>query len=130
MNREISFRTNLFESKKVQPHFINDRCFGEDLANWLLGKLSESQFSFSEPYQEDWGWEIEAEKDSETFFVQIGIVDESIGENDAEWLISVEKVKSWFSFGKRSNLNFEILCQKIEEVLRKEPQISEISQTK
>lgn len=130
MNKEFSFQSNLFENKKAQPHFINDRCFGEDLANWLVNKLNESQFSFSKPYQEDWGWEIECKKGFEKFFIQIGIMDESIGEDDAEWLISIEKTKSWFSFGKQDKLDFENLYRKIEEVLSSEPQIFKISQTK
>lgn len=127
MNKEVSFRTNLFSSKEVKPHFINERCFGEDLADWIIDKLRESEFSFSEPYQEDWGWEIEAKKDEEIFFVQIGIMDESIGEENAEWLISVEKPKSWFSFGKQNPFNFEKLCREIAEILTREPRITEIS---
>jgi len=129
MNREIVFRTNLFESRRAQPHFINERCFGEDLAHWLVEKLSTSGFSFGEPYQEDWGWEIEAEKDGEIFFVQIGIMDESIGTENAEWLVSIEKPKSWFSFGTPNPLNFEALCREIEAVLRAERAITEISRT-
>ncbi len=127
MNREVSFRTNLFESKEIKPHFINERCFGEDLANWIIDKLRESEFSFSEPYQEDWGWEIDAKKDEERFFVQIGIMDESIGEENAEWMISIEKPKSWFSFGKQNPFNFEKLCREIDEILTREPRITEIS---
>jgi len=129
MNREVAFWTNLFESKIVQPHFINDRCFGEDLAKWLIDKLRTDEFSLGESSQEDWGWEIEAEKDGEVFFVQLGIMDESIGEENAEWLISIEKPKSWFSFRKQDSSNFEQLCRKIEEVLRAEPAINEISWT-
>jgi hypothetical protein len=128
MNKEISFRSNLFESKKIEPHFINDRCFGEDLANWLIHKLNENHFSLSKPYQEDWGWEFEAKKDNEIFFIQIGIMDESIGKEDAEWQISIEKAKSWFSFGKQNSLNFENLCREIAEILRREPQISEVTE--
>ena len=56
MNREVSFCSSLFENKEVKPHFINDRCFGEDLAKWLIDKLAGNEFSFNEPYQEDWGW--------------------------------------------------------------------------
>jgi hypothetical protein len=130
MNREVAFWTNLFESKMVQPHFINDRCFGEDLAEWLIDKLRAGEFSLGESSQEDWGWEIEAEKDGEVFLVQLGIMDESIGEENAEWLISIEKPKSWFSFKKPDSSNFERLCRKIEEVLRAEPAITEISWTK
>lgn len=127
MNKEVSFRTNLFESKEVKPHFINERCFGEDLANWIIDKFREGEFSFNELYQEDWGWEIEAKKDEEIFFVQIGIMDESIGEENAEWLISVEKPKPWFSFGRQDPINFEKLCREIDEILNREPRISEIS---
>jgi len=127
MNNEVAFRTNLFESKEIKPHFINDQCFGEDLANWLIGILKESEFTFSKPYQEDWGWEIEAKKNNERFFIQIGIMDESIGEENAEWLIAIEKPKSWFQFGKQNSSNFEQLCRKIDKILKNESRISEIT---
>jgi hypothetical protein len=29
--------TDLFEHRRVKPHFINPSCFGEDCAKWLRG---------------------------------------------------------------------------------------------
>jgi hypothetical protein len=47
--------TDLFEHRKVKPHFINPCCFGEDFAAWLKQELSRSAaqgMEFSEPVQE------------------------------------------------------------------------------
>lgn len=126
MNREVSFCTDLFESREVQPHFINERCFGEDLAKWLIGKLKGSGFSFGEPYQEDWGWEIEAKVEGSRLYIQIGIMDESIGADEAEWLISVEMPRRWFSFGKEDSKSLSELCGAIDKVLRNEKAITQV----
>jgi len=126
MEKQVSFVTNLFETETVKPHFINDRCFGEDLAAWLITKLHESEFSFSEPYQEDWGWEIQTISGKDKFYIQIGIMDESIGEENAQWMITIEAAKYWFSF---KNPNFSVfvgLCYQIAEILSDETEISEI----
>lgn len=127
MNKKVSFHTNLFESKEVKPLYLSEQCFGEDFADWIIDKLREGEFSFNEPYDEDWGWEIEAQKDDERFFIRIDLMDKSIGEENAEWMISIEKPKSWFSFGKQNPFNFEKLCREIDEILTREPEINKIS---
>ena len=121
---QISFYTDLFESAQVEPHFINERCFGEDLAKWLIGAMSASDFSFGAPYQEDWGWELAAEKAGEKYFVQIGIANESIGRARAEWIVAVESGRRWFEFSKSKAEGAIELCQEIDHVLDEEPQIS------
>lgn len=54
MKRHVTFRSARFENKTPQPHFINDRCFGEDLAGWLHDRL-DSSFSANAVIQEDYG---------------------------------------------------------------------------
>jgi hypothetical protein len=59
MRDDIMIETDLFEHRKVKPHFINPCCFGEDFAAWLRDKLlplEEEGFDFAEPIQEDYGW--------------------------------------------------------------------------
>ena len=129
MKSQISFTTDLFESKQVKPHFINDRCFGEDLAMWFVEAASGGAFSFSEPFQEDWGWAVLAEANGEKFVVGFGIMDVSIGEDQADWLITVEKFRRWkFFSSKDSRLRGE-LCDLIQNVLRDKAHIREIRWT-
>lgn len=121
---QISFYTDLFETARTEPDFINERCFGKDLARWLVAAMNDSGFSFGAPYQEDWGWEFAAEKGSEKYFVQVGIADDSIGRARAEWIVAVESGRRWFEFSKSKAEGAIELCREIDRVLDEEPQIS------
>jgi hypothetical protein len=130
MKDQISFTTDLFESKQVRPHFKNERCFGEDLARWFVGAAGGGAFSFGEPFQEEWGWAVLAESGGEKFAVKFEIMDTSIGDNQADWLITVEKLRKWKYFSsKDSNLRGE-LCDLVQNVLRDRAHIREIRWTK
>ncbi len=121
---QISFYTTLFETEKIESDFINKRCFGKDLATWLIGAMSESGFSFGAPYQEDWGWEFEVEKCGEKYFIHVGIASYSIGRENAEWIVAVESGRRWFEFSKSKAEGAIELCQEIDRALDGEPQIS------
>ena len=129
MKSQISFTTDIFESKEVRPHFINDRCFGEDLAQWLVEAASGGEFTFSKPFQEDWGWAAFAQSKGEKFIVGFGIMDASIGESQADWLITVEKERRWKIFGSKDSHMRTELCDLIQNVLRDKPHIREIRWT-
>ena len=85
MKRHVTFRSAQFESKTPKPHFINDRCFGEDLAQWLRDGLA-PQFKAGEVIQEDYGWGFWTEVHGDPYWVYVGIMDDSIGQDAAEWL--------------------------------------------
>jgi hypothetical protein len=93
---DILFETNRFNVSEVKRHFINACCFGEDLADWLSQRLREQDVSAETPGQEDWGWYMFAQRDSQRYF--LGIVgyarEGAIGKNDGEWRIMVEKKRS------------------------------------
>jgi hypothetical protein len=88
--RAFRLRTDRFNSTESKPHFINERCFGEDFAAWLREKLLRAVASVSEPIQEDWGWCLIATEGKRKFTLSIGILDESIGKVPAEWRVGVE----------------------------------------
>src|ERR1700722_1340464 len=89
---DILFRTGRFNLSKVETYFINDCCFGQDLIVWLRDKLIAAGFVADEPYQEDWGWEVEFRRDSRKYFVGAsGISDEDPAHPDlGEWRVFVE----------------------------------------
>ena len=101
LQRYFTFRTEMFEGTKRGPHFINDRCFGEDLAAWLRERLQLRGLAPLEPIQEDWGWAVIVPFMGHKFTLCIGIMDESIGKVPAEWRVGVvfEKplngIRSW-----------------------------------
>jgi hypothetical protein len=117
----ISFTTDIFESKEVKPHFINDRCFGEDLAAWLVDKLAATRFECGDPFQEDWGWATIARSNGEVFTVGVGIMDDSIGQDTAEWMVMIDKMRKFVFFGSKDSPARDELCREVEAILRSEP---------
>jgi hypothetical protein len=87
--RSFTLKTARFNSTEGKPHFINERCFGEDFAAWLATDLGRAGLAVSEPIQEDWGWCLVAVADGKRFTVSVGIMDESIGQVPAEWRVGV-----------------------------------------
>lgn len=129
MKNQISFTTDLFESKRVAAHSAGDRCFGEDLAKWFVEAASGEPFIFGKPYKEDWGWAVLAHANGERFVVRFEIMDQSIGDKQADWLITIEKLRRWKYFGpKDSHLRSE-LCDLVQNVLRDTAHIREVRWT-
>jgi hypothetical protein len=126
----ILFKTNRFNLSKVGEHFINPCCFGEDLAAWLQIKLSERNVEVRESYQEDWGWELPATQEGDSYYLCMsGNSDElSTNKDDGEWGIIIEKRRS---IGQRLRGVGKIAANDkmvgtIEEILRAEPAIREV----
>src|SRR5215208_5256704 len=130
MKKTVTFKTSLFESKEPKPHFINERCFGEDLAAWLLQRLCEAPFTFDEAIQEDYGWGFWAKAGEDTYWIAIGIFDESVGSTEAEWGVTVaaDAGLNLFRrlFHKPRSEDLLSLCAAIDAVLHAEPQIREV----
>lgn len=93
---DILFSTARFNLSKVGSNFINDCCFGEDLVAWLRDKMFSAGHTADEPYQEDWGWEVEFRRDSQKYFVGAsGISDQDPVRPDyGEWRVFVEHRRS------------------------------------
>ena len=54
MRKEATFRTSAFNTSEVRDYFINEGCFGDDLAKWMIGRLREAGVETDdEPGQED-----------------------------------------------------------------------------
>ncbi len=127
---DVLFKTNRFNLSKVGEHFINPCCFGEDLAAWLRIKLIERNVEVREPYQEDWGWELPAMSEGDSYYLCMsGNSNESSANNDeGEWRIIVEKKRS---LGQRLRGTGKItsndkMVSTIEEILCAESTIREV----
>ena len=126
----ILFKTNRFNLSKVGGHFVNPCCFGEDLAAWLRIRLIERDAEVLQSYQEDWGWELPAILERDSYYLCIsGYSDESTTNKDeGEWGIIVEKRRS---IGQRLRGAGKIaandkMVETIEEILRAEPTVREV----
>src|SRR6266404_913904 len=127
IGRGFTLRTDLFEATTPGPHFINERCFGEDFAIWLSERLQMRGLTPSEPVQEDFGWVLLIPFQGRTFTLSIGIMDDSIGQAPSEWSVGVafEKplngVRSWFRAAPSAEL--AQLAGIVESSLQNEPRI-------
>lgn len=84
----VTFRTARFNQTDVQPHFINDCCFGEDCARWLVGELRLRGWSdVVDPWQEDWGWQASGARGARKYLISIALVPE----DEPEWMIHAEE---------------------------------------
>jgi hypothetical protein len=123
--------TDLFEATTPGPHFINDRCFGEDFAIWLSERLQLHGLTPSEPIQEDFGWVLLIPFQGRTFTLSIGVMDDLIGQVPSEWHVSVafEKplngVRSLFRAAPSAEL--AQLAGLLESTLQNEPGILQIT---
>jgi len=126
----IEFTTGRFNSAEIKPHFINDRCFGEDLIAWLIREFDDASFTLEEPFQEDWGWATLARKQNETFTIEVGIMDESIGGTPARWLLMVDKMRRFIIFGSNESPELDRLADIIARILDNSDEITDIERYK
>ena len=115
MRNAVRFKTQKFNTTEAKDYFINDICFGDDLAGWLYEELKRQGLNAVEPWQEDWGWQFEAE----SCLISVGF-------DGDEWQIYIEPIQVFFEklFGK--NVDISNLTKILHETLKNESQISEI----
>jgi hypothetical protein len=69
----VSLKSNAFNTTEPREYYINPSCFGDDLAKWLLVKLSERSIrTVGEPGQEDFGWYVSFQLDDQWYDFVIG----------------------------------------------------------
>jgi hypothetical protein len=124
---QIVCKTARFNLSKVGEHFINPCCFGEDFAAWLRIKLIERNVEVRQPHQEDWGWELPAIIEGDSYYLCMsGNADDSKeNEDEGEWNIIIEKKRS---IGQRLRGRGKIapndkMARTLEEILCAEPTI-------
>lgn len=127
MKSQISFTTDIFATER--PSEASHRQLGEDLAVWLAQAASGDEFVFGTPYQAEWGWAVDVHSGNEAFIVGCGIMNESFGDAQADWLITVERVRRWKFLGAKDSRLRSELCDLIQNVLRDKPHIREIRWT-
>ena len=67
---------------------------------------------------------------NETFMIGVGIMDESIGEVPARWLLMIDKMRRFIIFGSKRSKNLDLLADAVESVLRADPRITDIERFK
>lgn len=126
MKNQISFMSALFDTQAAIPTVPGDRHFGEDLAKWMIVKSRGSEFVFHSPVKSADGWSEAVTANGESFVVDFGIVDATIGDEYAGWTIKIDKARSWKLFGSKDSPSRGRLCDLIHNILRDERQIREV----
>ena len=90
---DLLFTTDRFNLSEPREYFINDCCFGDDAARWLVEQLRARGLTATDPDQEDWGWYFDADFEGVTYFVGVGgnSDDDPVDPNRGQWRLMVQK---------------------------------------
>ena len=88
LRTHVTFRTFWFNQTEVRPHFINDNCFGDDCAAWLVQGLREGGWTdVAEAWQEDWGWQTSTARAGHKYLISVGLMEDE----PPAWLVHVSE---------------------------------------
>jgi hypothetical protein len=105
---DVIFSSARFNLAQPRDYFINDCCYGDDAAAWLIEQLRSRGLSTAEPAQEDWGWYFDAQFQGNAYFIGVGgVSDEDPADpNRGQWRMIVEKHRSlWEKLTGTNRLN-------------------------
>jgi hypothetical protein len=126
----ILFTARRFNLSEVKSHFINDCCFGEDLADWLRLQLAARGAEVHPIYQEDWGWEFRATHSGGSYYIGVGgnSDEDASDKNRGEWRVMISKRRSLTErlLGNNKLVEHEPIIATIKEILQGEPDFSKI----
>lgn len=92
MRTVVTFDSDVFNLSIPKEYFINEFCYGDDLACWLMKKCAEKNIKTSEePEQEDSGWYFYYVLGKQAYCACISNIEEK------HWLIIIEKDTSFLS---------------------------------
>lgn len=124
---EVQFHSTAFNCTEPRDYFINDCCFGDDVARWLIARLrAQGIETTDEPSQEDFGWyfDFEAGGAGHCFIISFQPNDPQTGDR---WLGWIERpTRGFFSALLRSGRGREVLpeaVQAMDAALKSSPDI-------
>ena len=126
MRSEASFRSSAFNTSEVRDYFINDCCFGDDLAMWLIARLRLAGVQTDdEPGQEDFGWYFEFKVPAGTHCCVLGYRE---GHPEGSWHLWLERSRGLIGslFGRRSHGIDDAAVRAITDALESAPEIREL----
>jgi len=129
MRTEVHFRSTTFNCTESKDYFINDCCFGDDVARWLIHQLrSRGVRTADEPGQEDFGWYFTfyVGTTEHCFVVSFQPNDPSTGD---QWLGWVERHKGLLGsiLGGRKRGILPEAVQMIDVALKESPDIQRVT---
>ena len=130
MHYDILFQTSRFNLSEPKTYFINECCFGDDLAKWLVSKLPEVGVQPDEPYREDWGWEFHARAGGCRYYVGVGGLSDGdpADRNRGEFRIMFTKRRTVWDrlLGRKKLRPNEAILKAVETLLARELDFTKI----
>lgn len=85
----LVFKSRAFNTTERRSHFVNDGCYGDDVARWFIERLRALGFDTDEqPGQEDFGWYVGYRTADGRYSLVLGYrPDEPMG----DWICWVER---------------------------------------
>jgi hypothetical protein len=125
---QLIFCSDRFNLSQPRDYFINECCYGDDVAGWLAERLRLRGFEVSEPGQEDWGWYCYVRCGDTSYFVGVGGMpgEERASRNLGQWRLMVEKRRSLRDRLTRTNLfvaDEDLFVEALKEIVIAEPDL-------
>lgn len=125
MKTLVTFKSSQFNTSKPQDYFINQGCFGDDVAKSIIKQLKAKGTKVDEePDQEDFGWYFNFELPEGKYCFVIGL-----RKDDSTWVGWVEKKRGLIAsvfLGRKKGISQEA-TKLINEAITKLPAISNVS---
>ena len=117
----VTFQSDSFNTSEPKDYFINECCFGDDLAIWMISELRQRQYETdATPGQEDFGWYLGFRVSGVGHHFVLGYRGDT--DESGTWIGWVERNRLLF---RRRGIQPEA-TQVIHEVLSNAPQIKNI----
>jgi hypothetical protein len=126
MRTEASIRTSRFNTSEVRDYFINDCCFGDDLARWIIDGLRSAGIETdAEPRQEDFGWYFEFTVAARAHCCILGYQPD---EPEGVWHLWLERSRGMVAslLGRRAHGIDQAAVSAIDDVLSSAPEIRDL----
>jgi hypothetical protein len=126
VRRHVIFQSMAFNTSEPKEYFINECCFGDDLAKWLMEELQARGIETgAEPGQEDFGWYFRYQLGEADYDLVIGYRPGEDGQA-GDWICTIERGAGFLAsiFGARKRDIPLEAAEAIHAVLSSAPQIT------
>lgn len=126
---EVHFRSTAFNCTEAREDFVNECCFGDDVARWLMQKLrAQGLRTAEEPGQEDFGWYFTFHAGGTEHCFVIGFQPNDPATGD-KWLGWLERQTGFLGslFGGRKRGIRPKAIQAIDSALKSSPEIQRVT---
>jgi hypothetical protein len=126
---EVYFHSTAFNCTEPRDYFVNECCFGDDLARWMIERLRAQGIETAEqPGMEDFGWFFTFHSDGVEHSFVIGFQPNDAAKGD-RWFGSVERSTGFVSslFGGRNRGILPSAIEAIDAVFKSSPDIHSVT---